>query len=237
MSRYKRSLFLSLGGLLLASALLYAVRPNSAAPAFSPRTEAAAPVIVIDAGHGGEDGGAVGSDGTAEAPINLKIAFCLEEVLRLMGRETVMTRTADISLHDSSAETLRQKKASDLTRRAALINQTERAFLISIHQNSLPQAKSVHGAQAFYNEAGKEAADAIQRCLNQGINTEKEKASRQIDSSVYLMRTITCPGVLVECGFLSNDQECRQLCDAAYQMRLAVLMAAGFAQYEAGVYQ
>ena len=232
----KRSLIFSAAGLLLASALLYAVRPNSTAPAFAPQTPES-PVIVIDAGHGGEDGGAVGADGTTEAPINLSIAFCLKEVFRLMGRDVVMTRTEDISLHESSAQTLRQKKASDLEQRAAFINQTKNAFLISIHQNSLPQAKSVHGAQAFYNEAGKDAADTIQLYLNQGINTEKAKNSRQIDSSVYLMRTIECPGVLVECGFLSNQEECRRLTEKNYQMRLALLIAAGFAQYEAGVYQ
>lgn len=188
-------------------------------------------VVIIDPGHGGEDGGAVAADGTIESGINLSIALKVEELLFLMGQETEMTRREDVSIYSPGAETLREKKVSDLHNRVELVNSRgEGAILLSIHQNSLPQAKSVHGAQVFYNDfpAAETLAASIQQALNQSANQGGEKAHKSIDSSVYLMAHIQCPGVLVECGFLSNAEEAALLQIEEYQRKLALSVTAGY---------
>lgn len=183
-------------------------------------------VLIIDPGHGGEDGGAVASDGTVESQINLSIALKMEEAAHLLGVDTVMTRREDVSIYDEDAETLRQKKISDLHNRVALCNSIAGGILISIHQNSLPTAKSVQGAQVFYNGAAgsEELALAIQTALNTSLNGDHPKSIKKIDGSVYLMENTTCPAVLVECGFLSNATEVELLKSPIYQDKLAVVI-------------
>ncbi|QNL45842.1 N-acetylmuramoyl-L-alanine amidase [Oscillibacter hominis] len=189
--------------------------------------------VVIDPGHGGEDGGAVASNGTTESGINLAVALRLDDVMRFLGHETVMTRKEDISVYTEGAKTLHEKKVSDLKNRVAQINGTAGAVLISIHQNSMPSAPSVHGAQAFYNraEGSTELAGAVQESLNQSINAEQGKTAKKIPDSIYLMKHVTCPSVIVECGFLSNTSETERLQTDAYQTALAVSIAAGYQRY------
>lgn len=202
---------------------------------FIPRAQGLAvpAVIVIDAGHGGEDGGAVSADGTPESGINLAIARKLELILCFLGYETVMTRNDENAVYSPDATTLREKKVSDLKNRVALVNGTERGWLISIHQNSLPSHSRVHGAQVFYNgilEAS-DAAYAVQDCLNQAVNGGNEKMVSPIDASIYLMKESQRPSLLVECGFMSNDTEYRLLKQESYQFRLATAIAAGFSHF------
>lgn len=187
------------------------------------------PTVVVDAGHGGEDGGAVAADGTVESGLNLAIALRVRDLLAFAGVNTVMTRTEDAAIYDDSASTLREKKVSDLKNRAELVNATENAVLLSIHQNSLPSSPVTHGAQAFFNgaEGAAPLATSVQEALNQAVNTEKAKNPAAIGSSVYLMKNITAPGVLVECGFLTNEREAAQLKSEAYQLRLAAAITAG----------
>ena len=186
------------------------------------------PTVVVDAGHGG-DGGAVAADGTVESGLNLAIALRVRDLLAFAGVNTVMTRTEDAAIYDDSASTLREKKVSDLKNRAELVNATENAVLLSIHQNSLPSSPVTHGAQAFFNgaEGAAPLATSVQEALNQAVNTEKAKNPAAIGSSVYLMKNITAPGVLVECGFLTNEREAAQLKSEAYQLRLAAAITAG----------
>ena len=180
-------------------------------------------------GHGGEDGGAVSRDGVPESEINLAIAKRTELLLRFLGAETVMTRTDDVSIHSAGADTLRQKKASDLKNRVALVNATPGAVLVSIHQNSLPSVPSVHGAQAFYGTAASSGALAlsVQAALNKSVNAGNEKHEKKIDSSIYLMKNVTCPAILVECGFLSNTAETRLLQEPEHQKLIASAIVAG----------
>ena len=208
--------------------LLCAAYP-AAAPAFFAHRGGEAVVYVLDAGHGGEDGGAVSRDGVPESEINLAIAKRTELLLRFLGADTVMTRTDDVSIHSEGADTLRQKKASDLRNRVALVNGTPGAVLVSIHQNSLPSVPSVHGAQAFYGAAEPSGALAlsVQDALNQSVNIGNKKQEKKIDSSIYLMKNVTCPAILVECGFLSNAAETRLLQDAAHQKLIAASIVAG----------
>jgi len=202
---------------------------SAARPAFAPAAPRAARTFVIDAGHGGEDGGAVAADGTAESAINLAVAVRLEALLALLGEDTAMTRREDVSIYSDGAATLRQKKTSDLRNRAALVRGTPNAVLVSVHQNSLPGVPSVRGAQVFYGReaAGEALAAAVQAALNKAINTGNEKQAKQIDPSIYLMKHADCPAILVECGFLSNAQEAALLQTPAHQTRLAVAVAAG----------
>lgn len=182
-------------------------------------------ILIIDPGHGGEDGGAVAADGTVESQINLAISLRMNEIACLLGIETVMTRQEDVSIYSEGAETLRQKKVSDLKNRAALINGIADGVLVSIHQNSMPTAPKVHGAQVFYNqtEGSEELALAVQEALNASVNDPNSaKTAKRIGDSIYLMKNVTVPAVLVECGFLSNTQETALLNTPEYQTRLAV---------------
>ena len=185
-------------------------------------------IIVIDAGHGGEDGGAVADDGTVESSVNLAIAKKVSALCDFVGAENTMIRTDDVSLADDSAKTLRQKKVSDLKNRVLLTNSYENCILLSIHQNTLPSEKSVHGAQAFYNGAGGsgEMATLVQDSLNAVIN-KPEKSPKRISDTIYLMKNVTCRAVLVECGFLSNPDETHMLCNGEYQKKLAVAILSG----------
>lgn len=187
------------------------------------------PVYIVDAGHGGEDGGAVARDGTVESGLNLDIALRLRDVLRLCGRETMVTRSGEDAIYSEGAVTLREKKVSDLKNRVSLVNQTKGAVLVSIHQNSLPDSPSVHGAQVFYNPvSGADVlAAAVQEALNASVNAGNEKQCKQIQDSIYLMKHVTAPAVLIECGFLSNSEETAALRRPEYQKILAISIAAG----------
>lgn len=192
-------------------------------------TEEPGSIYIVDPGHGGEDGGAVGSDGTVESGVNLGIALRLNDLLRFCGQETQMTRREDVSIYSDGAATLREKKVSDLKNRVSLVNRTPGAILVSIHQNKLPEAPRVHGAQVFYNgvEGAQTAASRVQTALNKIVNTEKGKESKQIANTIYLMKNITAPGILIECGFLSNPEETEALRQPEYQIRLAAAIASG----------
>lgn len=191
-------------------------------------TDSTDTVLIIDPGHGGEDGGAVSPDGTPEAGINLSIALQMEEIARLLGRDVVLTRDTDISLHGETAKTIAEKKREDLQNRVAFCNKIDQGVLISIHQNSLPEFPSTRGAQVFYGSGeGSEAlAEGMQERLNETIN-ERAKTCRPTGDGVYLLEHTECPSILVECGFLSNSDELTQLKSPSYQTKLAcILMAA-----------
>ena len=234
----KNELFLA-GLLVLAAAVfqsaLWIGGQRQAAPAAAQVTVRPEQVVVIDAGHGGEDGGAVAGDGvTTEAGINLAIAKRLETILAFAGVPSVMTREEDVSLHTGAPSSVRERKRSDLQARVDMVNGTENPVLISIHQNSLPSVPSVHGAQVFYRdtEESQTLALAMQELLNGAVNTERAKAAKVIDDSIYLLRNVSCPAVLVECGFLSNPEETLILTDGQYQQKLALLIASGYLQWQ-----
>lgn len=185
-------------------------------------------VLVIDPGHGGFDPGAVAADGTTESRINLEVALRLEELAQLVGVETEMTRREDVSTESDPSAAVRQRKNSDLQNRVKQINAIPVGVLVSLHQNSLPQVPTVHGAQAFYGAAAgsRELAGAVQDVLNTAIN-DRAKESKEAGSGVYLLKNAEIPAVLVECGFLSNGEETARLNTAAWQNRLALTVLAG----------
>ncbi len=188
--------------------------------------------VVIDPGHGGEDGGAVAADGTVESGINLDIARRLDVILRFWGCDVKLLRSEDVSLHDADAQTIRQKKVSDIHNRVKLVNAEPNARLISIHQNHFTQAQYA-GAQVFYANGplGQPWAKATQENLKSCLDPGNQRVEKPIPHSVYLMNHVTCPAILVECGFLSNPAERERLKDPGYQTALAAVVAGSYLQY------
>ena len=185
--------------------------------------------LILDAGHGGEDGGAVSLTGIPESVINLAIVLKTEEIMGLYGICPVLLRREDISLHDSTAETLREKKRSDLENRLAGVEGEEGGVLISIHQNSYPEGQ-YHGFQAFYapTNGSQELAEHIQQTVCTALQPENNRVSKQIPDAVYLMNHVTCPAVLLECGFLTNPEEEALLKTPDYQTKMAAAIAAAW---------
>ena len=189
--------------------------------------------VVLDPGHGGEDGGAVSPEGVAESGINLEIALRVRDIFRLMGQPAVLTRSSDVSLGDPALGTVRQRKASDIRRRVEMVNGTENSILLSIHQNSLPSSPDTHGAQVFWNgaEGGQALAEDIQAALNAVVNEGNPKRAKAMGTGVYLMRHAAVPAALAECGFLSNGEETARLQTADHQREIAAALAAGCLRY------
>ena len=144
-----------------------------------------------------------------------------------------MLRTSDSSLHDSDADTLREKKASDLHNRVAAVEQQENAVLLSIHQNMFTDQK-YHGAQVFFapTAGSQELAVHTQEVLRSAVDPENSRQAKPIPDTVYLMNHISCPAILVECGFLSNPAEEALLRTDVYQTKLATAMAGAWLQYD-----
>ena len=186
------------------------------------------PVIVIDAGHGAPDGGSTGISGTREETINLAVAKRLEGLLALMGYETVMTRTGPDCIA-SSGDTIRQKKQSDLHNRVALVNTQPAAVMVSIHQNHFPDSR-YSGPQVFYSSGGETLAASAQRALTDALAPGSKRESKAA-AGVYLMEQINHPGILVECGFLSNPEEERKLNSPEHQKKIAAILAAVLANH------
>lgn len=186
------------------------------------------PVIVIDAGHGLPDGGATGVSGAREDILNLSIARRLELMLTLFGCETRMTRTGEECIA-TEGETIRQKKQSDLRRRVELVNSQASAMVVSIHMNHFPDPK-YSGPQVFCNARGKEVAQKAQKALTEALAPESRRAVKQA-AGIYLMEQIGHPGILVECGFLSNPTEEQKLQTAEHQKKIAAILAAVLASY------
>lgn len=187
-------------------------------------------VIVIDAGHGGEDGGATSCTGVLESHLNLEIALRLEQLMHLLGYETEMIRTTDISIY-TEGQTIAQKKASDLRQRVKIVNRQKNGLLISIHQNLFAESR-YSGAQVFYNdqEGAQQLAQQLQSALVSTINPGSNRKSK-LSNGVYLMQHIQKIGILVECGFLSNPEEETKLRDCTYQKQICCVIATSVSQY------
>ena len=189
--------------------------------------------VVIDAGHGGVDGGTSSSDGTLEKDINLQIAQKLNNTLQAFGIETVMTRTEDVSIHDDSAKTIRQKKISDIKNRLNIINNTDNAIYLSIHQNHYSDSR-YSGTQIFYsknNSASKQLAEKIRLPVITYFQNDNTREIKQSGSEIYLLNNAQVPAVMVECGFMSNQSETELLKNENYQQKLAFMLAVGITDF------
>ena len=191
------------------------------------------PTIIIDAGHGGEDGGAIGKNGAYEKDINLEIAKKLKSKLDALGIPCVLTRSTDILLYDPKADYEGKKKKLDLLARKEFAEKYADAIFISIHQNSYPK-EQYSGFQVYYspnNDASGVLADLLENSASTTLTETRCRPSKVSTSSIYLLDKLQCPAVLVECGFISNAEECRLLCDEEYQNRLCEAIVAGIVEF------
>ncbi len=189
--------------------------------------------VIIDAGHGGPDGGTSAADGTLEKEINLQIAEKLNKILQSMGINTIMTRTEDISIHDSTANSIREKKISDIKNRLKIINETDDAVFVSIHQNHFSDSK-YSGTQIFYSKndpLSQTLANNIRLPIISYLQTDNTREIKQSGTDIYLLYHAQKPSVMVECGFLSNTNEAENLKNDSYQQQLAFLIAIGIIDY------
>ncbi len=191
-------------------------------------------VVVLDAGHGGEDGGAVNSNGIVEADLNLQITLKLKDILNLNGFHTIMTRTDDRDLSDKSLDTISKRKKSDMRKRLEIYNSDIHNVAISIHQNMFP-ATSCKGSQVFYSTkapTAKTLADSITASVVGTLQPDNQRISKPTTGSIFLLDNADIPAVIVECGFLSNEEEVLSLCDIEYQKKFSYCIFRGFINTE-----
>ncbi len=189
-------------------------------------TEDNRPTVIIDAGHGGEDGGTSGKDGTREKDINLAIALELEQILRSNGYKTRLTRSEDILLYDRNSDYHGHKKQQDMAARLAICNEYDNAIFISIHMNWFSQSK-YSGLQVYYSENNVQSAQlasSIQTLCATHLQPDNTRKIKPSGGNIYLLEKINHPAVLVECGFLSNTEDCANLNDKEYRTRLCTVI-------------
>ena len=186
--------------------------------------------IIIDAGHGGVDGGATSCTGVLESQINLEIALRLEDLCQLLGYKTLMIRRTDISIY-TKGETIAAKKVSDLKERVRIVNETDGALLVSIHQNTFTDSR-YGGAQVFYpaTEGSAELASNMQKALITHLNPGSSRQAKR-EEGIYLLQHIDKPGILIECGFISNPEEEARLRSDAYQKQLCAVIVSVISQH------
>lgn len=190
------------------------------------------PRVLIDPGHGGEDGGAVVED-TLEKNINLPISQDTGDLLRLLGFEVQLTRTEDTGLSDEG-KNVKQRKINDMKKRLKLYDSCDNNVILSIHQNKFSDTSS-NGTQVFYSpnhSQSKMLADCIQHAVQSGLQPQNQRLPKKAGKNIYLLSNTKQPAVIVECGFLSNKKERRMLLDDAYQRELAFIITTGFLDFQ-----
>lgn len=222
---------------LFVSFSFYLATENSVKRSFDIKQVSALPVdskvVIIDAGHGRRRWpGLLVPVGIDEAELNLKIALKLQNLLEQSGTTVILTRSDDTSIYELDKKTLSQKKVSDIKNRVKIGNESEADIFVSIHMNKIPQTQ-YDGWQTFYNvknENGKLLAESIQNALNETIPRKNDRLPKSI-SNVYIVEHVEIPIALVECGFLSNQEELALLIQDDYQDRLAFGIYTGIINY------
>lgn len=193
-------------------------------------------LIIIDAGHGGVDPGAIGINGLKEKDVNLDIAITLRDMLTTSGYRVLMTRETDIAVHDPKYTTIHSIKSSDLNNRLKLMREFPQAPVILIHQNEYVYESS-RGAQMFYgryNEKSKELAEALRVAFVEKLQPDNRRGCKKSTSAVYVLHNAPNPIVLAECGFLSNSIEAELLLDQEYRQKVAFTLYCGIMEYSKG---
>ncbi len=198
-------------------------RKEATSSASTPKQEY---TVVLDAGHGGEDGGASSASGALEKEINLAITTSLRDLLVASGVRVVLTRSEDVLLYDKTVDYHGRKKALDLAARRKIAEETPNAIFVSIHMNAFPQTQ-YKGLQVWYSKYDPSSltlAQSVQRLASEQLQPENNRRVKAATSSIYLLHHLTCPAILVECGFLSNPEEASLLATEEYQNKLAFLL-------------
>lgn len=192
-------------------------------------TGAEAWTVILDAGHGGEDGGAVSADGLQEKAVNLDLTLRIRDFLTENGVRVALTRDSDVLLYDRNTDYRGRKKALDLRARREIAEQIPGGVFVSIHMNAFPQ-KQVHGLQVWYSPnhaASALLAGAVQEEVRTRLQPENNRKTKQAGSNIYLLHHLRIPAVLVECGFLSNPDEAALLATESYREQLAQAIGLG----------
>jgi len=187
--------------------------------------------IIIDAGHGGEDGGAIGKNGTKEKDLNLSISLKLKNALIKNGFNVQMTRETDTML--SEPDEKKHKKRSDLNNRVKMTRKFENGIFLSIHMNYY-DSPAQKGAQMFYsvnNEKSKLLAMCIEKEFKTSVDPDNKRVSKPAGNEIFIMKHIKLPACLIECGFISNREEEKLLNDAAYQDKIVNAIVTGVKKY------
>jgi N-acetylmuramoyl-L-alanine amidase len=219
--------------IVICAALWVVARHSRPLPSMGESLLGPAPAVMLDAGHGGLDGGAVSQAGMAEAGINLAIADKARGVLAFLGVPAAMTRETADSLNFDADASIRANKNADLKARLALAEAYPDALFLSVHLNNFTSS-AYHGAQVFYAAKRPESAplaQALQRRLREVLDPDNTRAAKPAPDRVYLMTNAPCPAVTIECGFLSNPAEAEKLARDDYQTWVALAIAAGAADY------
>ncbi len=191
------------------------------------------PIVILDAGHGGEDGGAVAFDGTLEKDLNLSMTEKISLFFDLFGINYITVRTEDISVGDTSLSTIRERKASDIYKREDIINSNDNSVLLSIHMNKF-EIEKYSGTQVFYgpnNEYSSVLADMIQASVRSSLQSDNNRKTKSATKDIYLLHNTSHVAVMVECGFLSNFNELTLLKDCNYQKQLSYFIVKGLINY------
>lgn len=225
--RLKKLIMIIISVILIASVILVAARIKSSN--ISTFSQNSRYTLVIDPGHGGIDGGAIAEDGTKESDVNLDIALKMRALAVFLGQNYVMTRDTDT---DNSGDE-KYSEHNNLVKRAELTNNTPDAVLISVHQNNYP-SPLVKGAEVMYslNDKSRELGLIAQDNLVTYLDTENRRVARPAPENLLLTSSVTCPAILVECGFMSNPDEAQKLASDEYTTKIAVILISSFLQFE-----
>ena len=195
----------------------------------NPAPPSLAKTVILDAGHGGEDGGASSADGILEKDLNLALALTMRDILTASGVNVILTRETDTLLYDRSVDFQGRKKILDMQARIKITNAAINPVFVSLHMNTYPNP-SCQGVQVWYsvnNETSIELAKVIHATTQEMLQHENDRPVKRSGSSIYLLHHLECPAVLVECGFLSSPDEAALLNDAAYRQQLALTLCMG----------
>ena len=185
--------------------------------------------VVLDAGHGGEDGGASSADGLIEKDLNLALALTMRDILQASGINVVLTRETDTLLYDRNVDFQGRKKMLDMAARLKIAEETPDAVFVSLHMNTYPHP-SCQGVQVWYsenNDASVDLAKAIHSTTQALLQPENDRPIKKSGSSIYLLHHLECPAVLIECGFLSSPEEAALLGEESYRQQLALTLCMG----------
>ncbi len=232
MFRNKKYFIVSFGA-FLAVCLLIGSYNYSDISKFTNAQVSTQKTVIIDAGHGGFDGGAVAEDGTNEKNINLNIALTVGDMLSLSGVNVIYTRTEDTGTEDDSSEDIRNRKRSDLNNRLKIMEQNPDAVFVSVHLNKFTTAK-VSGAQVFYSdnfEDSKVIGNLIQTSIKERLQNDNDRVIKKATADTFLLHKAVVPAVIVECGFLSNQRELELLKSEEYQAKMAFAIFCGVNDY------
>lgn len=228
----KKVILFILSVILILSSWIFVINQKEENTITTNSTAVTSKVVVIDAGHGQPDRGAVGIYGTTEEAINLKIALKLQALVEQSGGIVYLTRSDENGIYSKEAQSIKEKKVSDVKNRVAIGNGEDVDVFVSIHLNKYPSS-IYSGWQAFYQQ-GNEESVRLAKCIQDSLNNTISKPNNRVPlvlKGIYIMDHVENTTVTVECGFLSNEEEARLLQEDAYQDKLAWGIYIGLQEY------